>query len=151
MSFQIEQKLGRLFFTLCRMRAAKADQLMEQMGLFRGQAVLLMVLSAHEGITHSEVAEKLAISPAAATKVIKRMENLQYLQRRADPSDERVSRVYLLDKGRAVINQIQASFQTLDRVTFSGLSTPEMLQLSELLDRIHTNLHEGDFICNPEA
>jgi DNA-binding MarR family transcriptional regulator len=53
-----------------------------------------------DGVTHSQIAETLEISPAAATKVIKRMEQVHYVQRRADPADERVSRVYLLYTGQ---------------------------------------------------
>jgi hypothetical protein len=30
---------------------------MERIGLYRGQAILLMILSRHDGITHSEIAE----------------------------------------------------------------------------------------------
>jgi DNA-binding MarR family transcriptional regulator len=85
---------------VCRLHHKRADQSMDQVGLYRGQAFLLMILSQHDGMTHSEIAENLEISPAAATKVIKRMEQAGYLQRQADPADERISRVYLQDKGQ---------------------------------------------------
>ena len=96
------QDLGRLLVNVCRLHRTRADQLMDRIGLFSGQAILLAILSQQHGMTHSEIAEKLEISPAAATKVIKRMEQAHYVQRRADPADERVSRVYLQAQGRKV-------------------------------------------------
>ncbi len=81
--------LGRLIADIGRLQASRLDQMMDELGLYRGQAVLLIVLGEQDGLTHSEIAEALKISPAAATKVIKRLEELGYLQRRADPSDDR--------------------------------------------------------------
>jgi DNA-binding MarR family transcriptional regulator len=74
------QELGRLLVSVCRLHHTRADQSMDQIGLYRSQAILLMTLSQRDGMMHSEIAEQLEISPAAATKVIKRMEQAQYLQ-----------------------------------------------------------------------
>jgi len=113
---------------------------MERIGLYSGQAILLAILSQQDGMTHSEIAEKLEISPAAATKVIKRMEQAGYLQRQADPSDERISRVCLLEKGRTVRAEIHRAFGRLDRVMFEGLTEPELQLFRELLTRMQANL-----------
>ena len=113
---------------------------MERIGLYRGQAVLLMILSRHAGITHSEIAEKLEISPAAATKVIKRMESAGYLQRQADPADRRVSRIYLQERGRALIAEIESAFGKLDRAMFEGVPEAELVRFRDLLGRLTGNL-----------
>jgi len=134
------QDLGRLLVSVCRLHHTRADQSMDQLGLYRGQASLLMALARQNGMTHSEIAEKLEISPAAATKVIKRMEQAQYLQRQTDPADERVSRVYLRDKGRALITEITAAFGKLDRTMLDGLPAPDLEKLRELLTCMQVNL-----------
>jgi predicted DNA-binding protein YlxM (UPF0122 family) len=74
MSNHEKEMLGKLLVFVCRLHGTKADRFFEQLGLYRGQAFLLRVLSKKDGLTHSEIAEILEISPAAATKVIKRME-----------------------------------------------------------------------------
>ena len=134
--------LGHLLVSVCRLHHTRADQSMDRMGLYRGQAFLLMTLSKQDGMTHSEIAERLEISPAATTKVIKRMEHAAYVQRMADPVDERVSRVYLQDKGRALIAEIRGAFGRLDQALFSGLDEPELAQLSDLLTRMQANLQD---------
>jgi DNA-binding MarR family transcriptional regulator len=133
-------ELGRLLVSVCRLHHTRADQSVERIGLYRGQAILLMILAHHEGITHSEIAAKLEISAAAATKVIKRMEQAGYLARQPDPDDERVSRVYLCDKGRAVTAEIDAAFAEMDRAMFEGLPAAELERLRELLVQMQANL-----------
>jgi hypothetical protein len=44
---------GRQLFFVCRLRATRADQMMEQFGLYRGQARLLLILSHADGLTQS--------------------------------------------------------------------------------------------------
>jgi MarR family transcriptional regulator, organic hydroperoxide resistance regulator len=140
MSYITEAELGHLMVNVCRLHHTRADQSMERIGLYRGQAILLMILSRHEGITHSEIAEKLEISPAAATKVIKRMEGAGYVQRQADPADERVSRVYLQDRGRALVAEIEVAFGKLDRAMFEGVPEAELARFRDLMCRMAGNL-----------
>lgn len=151
-----QPRLGRLLAHVCRLHHTRADQRMEQIGLYRGQAFLLMNLSEQDNMTHSEIAERLKISPAAATKVIKRMEQAGYVERRTDASDERVSRVYLCDKGRALIAQIHETFGELERVLIAGLTEAEIQQMRTILTRMQANLEqnraiEPDAIPEPEA
>lgn len=139
-------RLGPLLANIGRLHSRRADHFMEHLGLYRGQAFLLMILSHHDGLTHSELAEKLEISPAAATKVIKRMEALQYVQRVPDPSDERVSRVYLQDAGRDRIRQVRQAFEEINAVLVDGLSADEQKMLISLLQKVYASLlaYEGE-------
>lgn len=145
MNLEQEIPIGRLLGNLCRLQATRADQLMEQIGLYRGQGMLLVILSRQDGLTHSEIAERLQISASAATKVIKRLEKLNYLQRQPDAHDERISRVFLKPDGLAVIDQIHAAFFRINAVLSEGISLKEQEQLRSLIGRIHNNLEKADF------
>lgn len=134
------QELGRLLVSICRLHHTRADHSMDKIGLYRGQARLLMTLSERNGLSHSEIAEKLEISAPAATKVIKRLEEAHYVQRQADPSDERVSRVYLQVQGHALIAEIHRTFGRLDRAMFNGLPEPDLERFRDILTRIQDNL-----------
>lgn len=139
---QGEIKFGMLMGNIGRLHHTRADHYMERIGLYRGQAILLMILSEQDGITHSEIAEKLEISPAAATKVIKRMELLKYVRRQPDPADERVSRVFLEEEGWAVIHQIRNGFEQIDQILLSNLSQDEQRTLIRLLLKVYESLLE---------
>lgn len=132
--------IGKLIAFVGRMQAVRTDRYMERLGFYRGQAFLLLTLSRQDGMTHTEIAERLEISPAAATKVIKRMEALNYLRRRPDPSDERVSRVFLEEEGQAVIHKIFDVFKHMNGVLTQNLSEEEQVTLHSLLTRVYDNL-----------
>jgi len=132
--------IGHLVANIARLQASRADRFMEQIGLYRGQAILLLILSHKDGLTHSEIAGKLEISPAAVTKVIKRLEELKYLQRQPDPADERISRVFLEEEGWAVIHQIKDAFQQIDQILLGNLSQEEQNTLFKLLMQVYSNL-----------
>lgn len=135
-----EINIGRLLGNIGRAHSTQADRHMEKVGLFRSQALVLFILSDQDGLTHSELAEKLEISPAATTKVIKRLEGLNFLQRQPDPSDERVSRVFIRDEGRGVIQQIHKAFESIDQNLVKNFSLEEQKMLYGFLSRMYENL-----------
>ena len=135
-----KKKMGQLLGNVGRLHAKRADQFMSEMGIYRGQAILLLILSDHDGITHSEIAEKLDISPAAASKVIKRLEKLKYLKRQSDELDERVSHLYMQEEGRLMLSKIIGVFKKLEEISFTGFSEEEKNTFTEMLLRIQGNL-----------
>ena len=147
MEMTLSYEVGKLLGRLTRLHRILLDQSMVQHGLNRSQAMLLFALAHEDGRAHSVLAERLEISPAGATKMIKQMEQAGYVERRPDPADERVSRVYLLPKGRAVLAEIHNTFGALDSTMFGGLSEADLVRLREMLTRMHANLQD----CRPEC
>lgn len=141
------RELGRLFFIIGRLQATRADQYMDQINLYRGQGMLLKFLSAYDGMTHSEIAERLEISPAAVTKVIRRLEEQNYLKRQPDPKDDRISRVYIEPEGRKIADDIHRKFGQLDEQMFQGFSEEELEILFGYLLRMQSNLQTGEMMC----
>jgi DNA-binding MarR family transcriptional regulator len=120
--------------------------LWDEMGLYRGQPFLLSVLWEREGITHSELAAQMRVSPATVTNTIKRMEKAGFVVRRPDPEDQRVSRVYLTDRGRAIRERVGQCWQEVESEVFGTLSEQERETLYGLLNRVRDGLarwHDG--------
>jgi DNA-binding MarR family transcriptional regulator len=135
-------KIGPLLMSISRMHHIRADQFLEQVGIYRGQGILLLILTEEDGLTHSEVAKRMEISPAAATRVIQRMEALNYVHREPDPNDERVSRVFINEEGRAVHQAIREAFDKIDQIMLHNLTSEEQNSLTELLLKIYNNLYD---------
>jgi DNA-binding MarR family transcriptional regulator len=72
------------------------------------------------------------------------MERSGFLERRSDPDDQRVSRVYLTDAGRDIRAAVERIWTELEQVTFEGFSDEERETLETYLERIHRNLEGGD-------
>ena len=112
------------------------------MGLHRGQPPLIMQLYKHDGMTHSDLSEKMDVTPATVTNMVKRMERDGLVVRRRDDEDERVSRVYLTEEGKALRDEIIANIKEIENGTFAGFSEEEIVVLHDFLKRINHNLKE---------
>jgi len=129
-----------LLVQICHLHYARAHELLETIGLFRGQPPVLHALWDQEGLTHTELAERLQVTPATTTKMIQRMEKAGFVLRKPDPADQRLSRVYLTDSGRAVRTAVQAIWAQMEAETFAGFSDEEQGVLHRFLLQIRANL-----------
>ena len=132
--------VDRLIGEVCHRHHKRARSLLEALGLYRGQPRLLFALWEKEGLTHSELATRTNVRPATISKMIQRMERAGFLERRADQEDQRVSRVYLTDVGRAIQDRVDAAFGQLERETLAGFDDGERELLRGFLIRIRDNL-----------
>jgi DNA-binding MarR family transcriptional regulator len=124
----------------CRLHYVRVHELLETIGLYRGQPPLLHALWEKEGLSHTELAAHLQITPATTTKMIQRMEKAGFVQRRPDPQDQRLSRVYLTEAGRAIRSEVEAVWSQIEAETFAGFSSEEKDALRLTFRKIQTNL-----------
>jgi MarR family transcriptional regulator, organic hydroperoxide resistance regulator len=134
------ESLDVLFAQICRLKHARVQSLLEALGLYEGQPALLRSLWAQEGLTHAELARRLRVRPATVTKMIQRMEKSGFVERRPDPSDQRLSRVYLTGAGRSSQVAVRQVWRTLEKDAFSGLTDDERVQLQHFFQKIRENL-----------
>ena len=136
--------IGYVLARTCKLLHARMHTALDGIGLYRGQQFALHVLWENEGITHSELAERLCVQPATVTNILKRMEEAGLVERRHDEEDQRVSRVYLTDAGRGIRGKAEKVRRELDAEAFAGLSEEERATLRELLVRVQENLTRTD-------
>ena len=134
------ESMEHLLGQVCKLHHGRAHALLEQLGLYRGQPRLLHVLYEREGVTHGDLAERLRVTPATITKMIQRMEKAGFVERRADPLDKRISRVYLTEAGHAIHEAMDEALQTLEEESLAGLTEAERGQLYQLLTSVRDNL-----------
>jgi DNA-binding MarR family transcriptional regulator len=125
---------------VCKLRRARGSAMLEKLGIYRGQHFILFHLWEQEGLTHSELAERLHIRPATVTNALKRMERAGLLERRRDTADQRVSRVYLTPEGRAIRSDVEQVWWELEERTFGGLGADDRRDIRRLLEMIRENL-----------
>lgn len=112
---------------------------LESLGLYRGQHRLISTLGNADGLTHSELAEALRISNATVSKMVQRMEQHGFVERCQDQHDQRVSRVFLTDKGHSIHQQMDKMFVQLQKDELEGFSDEEVDQLMVLLEKLNSN------------
>ena len=112
----------------------------EEIGLYRGQSGVLRILWEEEGVTHSELADRLHVRPATISNMVRRMEKAGFVKRQPDQEDRRVSRVYLTDAGRAIQDQVKQVWHELETATLAGFSMEERVQLRRFHLQIRDNI-----------
>lgn len=135
---------GMLLGQICRLNFTRMQARMQELGINRGQPHILKLLWQEEGQTQSELAEQHHVQPATITNMLKRMEKNDWVERKSDPNDQRVSRVYLTDAGRDVRARIETVWQELEAETFSGFTAEEKILLRRFLAQIRNNLLESE-------
>lgn len=135
-----KSKLGYRLFLVSRAHHNQAFRVFGEIGLFRGQPQVLFKLGEFEGLTQTELAEKLELTPATLTNLLTRMEHAGLIERRADATDSRCSRIFLTEAGRIKLSQAVEQTQKMDEAAFAGFSPSEQEQLNQYLERVHHNL-----------
>lgn len=134
------ESLDALFAQICRLKHARIHTLLETLGLYRGQPSVLRALWEQEGLMHTELARRLKVQPATVTKMLQRMEKAGFLERRPDPDDQRVSRVYLTETGQVVRADVQQVWRQLEEEAFAGFTHEERVLLRRFFLHIRENL-----------
>jgi DNA-binding MarR family transcriptional regulator len=75
--------------------------------------------------------------------MIQRMERAGFIQRKSDPQDQRLSRVYLTEAGRVIRSEVETIWLHIEAETFAGFSIEEKESLRNFFLRIQNNLSKG--------
>lgn len=125
---------------LMRMHQHQMNTLLHDYDIYPGQPPLMFALQRGPGRSQSELAKELDIKAATLTVMLNRMEKHGIVRREADTHDQRVSRIFLTDKGGAMLGEIRETLHTLEEQAMNGFNEEEHLLLRELLARISNNM-----------
>ncbi|MEV0796226.1 MarR family transcriptional regulator [Kribbella sp. NPDC050281] len=116
---------------------AAAEAAVQRHGLRLGQDHLLAALWEQDGRTPGEIAAAVNVTTPAVTKLATRMAEAGLLERRPDPHDNRLVRLWLTDAGRALREPIEAERQRLEDQLTATLTKTERTHLIQALTKIH--------------
>jgi MarR family transcriptional regulator, organic hydroperoxide resistance regulator len=132
--------LTYLLIQVCKAHRAHAGSLLGALGMHPGQEMILVALWREGELNLSELAERLGVQPPTVTRMVQRMEASGLVERCADPSDQRVSRVRASARGRAVQREVEEVWERLEQRVTRGLTLEERVLLRRLLLQVRDNL-----------
>ena len=137
----LKDTVGYMLAHACKHHRQRAEELLTEIGLHTGQEMLLHGLWEKEGVTQTELAEYVMIQPATVTNMLQRLEREGFVERRPDNEDQRISRVYMTEKGRDIIEEgVQEKWNQLEQESFGRLSVDERVLLRRLLLQVYQSL-----------
>jgi DNA-binding MarR family transcriptional regulator len=105
-----------------------------------GQAMCLRMLSVNDGATQRDVARMLSVAPPTVSKMLSTLEKAGLVERRPDPADQRLTRVYLTDAGRRRELEMGVAVGAYVNATFATLTEQERGELVRLLDKLRDSI-----------
>lgn len=131
---------GFWLFLISRAHHNLASKVFREIGLYRGQPPVLTELGKQEGITQSELAERLELTQATMTNLLNRLEASGFIHRQRNSRDSRCSNLYLSEAGKEKLAEIRKATLHIDQTAFNGFTAEEEEVLNGFLKRIHKNL-----------
>jgi MarR family transcriptional regulator for hemolysin len=151
----LPRSLNREFsFTLndvARMLRTFSNQKAKQFGVTRAQWAVLARLDRFEGLKQSELAEMLDLQPITLTRLLDRLCDCGFIERRADPNDRRAKRLYLTPAGRPLIEQLGSLGEGLMATALAGVDREHVEKMIVQLAIVKENLRQAIQQKDPDA
>lgn len=136
---ELSSLLGHVF----RFQMIRAQKRLEEKGLCRAQPGIIHALSHHDGLTQVELASKMNVTPATVSAMLKRMERDEVIIRKRSLEDQRVTHVYLTEKGKEQSDIVAKVFCELSQQAFGNFTEEELKQAKAIFEKLKENLSDS--------
>lgn len=132
------------------MQRARFDSRARSLGLTRAQWRVIATIRLKEGLSQTDVASQLEVSNVTAGRILDRLEEQKWIERRPHPEDRRARKLYLTPAATPMLDLLSDIGSDEENVALAGLSADEREILSGLLVRIIANMAETapDLVSN---
>src|SRR5260370_33372682 len=132
---------------LQRLVRAYADKQAARYGITRAQWAVLAKVERTEGMKQSELAELMEMQPITLTRLIDRLCDNGWIERRDDDTDRRVNRLYLRKAARPLLGKLSGLRSELTSTSLEGISPADAHRMLIQLEAIKENVRNA--IQNP--
>jgi DNA-binding MarR family transcriptional regulator len=134
------ESVNFLLGVIGRLQRTQMNEALTAVGVYAGQEMFLWHLWREDGLTQSQLVERLCVQPPTVSKMLERMEKAGLVTRRPDPDDSRASRVCLTEQGRTCQHAVGEAWKDIEQRLTAGMSLEERLLLRRLLLQVYENL-----------
>ncbi len=144
MKQDMKNSLGILLHDATRLLRKRFEARGSEHGLSSAQWRMLVLLVKEEGSSQARLAEFLEIEPISVSRLIDRMEDGGWVERRQSATDRRVRMVFATDKARKAFDKVKSLAAEVYEEALAGLSADERDALTAALKTICDNLSAGE-------
>jgi len=135
-----------LLFTvgeLARLVRAYADRQAARYGITRAQWAVLAKVERFEGLKQTELAEQMEMQPITLTRLVDRLCDHGWIERRDDETDRRVNRLYLRKAARPLLAKLAGLRSELTATALEGINPSDAHRLLSQLETIKENVRNA--------
>jgi MarR family transcriptional regulator for hemolysin len=138
----IKRSISLKLIVLARHLRIGFDHEVARIGVTRAQWTLIAAVARNPGATQRTIATALEVTEVTAGRLIDRLCDDGYLERRENPSDRRGYRVYLTPAAQPVLGQLGAIAQIQEAELFQGFDDQDLARMETLLDMVYQSLSD---------
>ena len=129
-----------MFIGTDRLHRKAFENLVKGIGIHRSQHRMLMHIAKDGGMSQTELASHLEISPAAVAVAIKKLESGGYIEKKHAESDNRFNEIKITEKGLDIVNLSEKHFRELDKAMLDGIDEKMLDGFMKCLEIMQKNL-----------
>ena len=130
-----------------RLVRAYADKQAARYGITRAQWAVLAKVERTEGLKQTELAEQMEMQPITLTRLIDKLCDNGWIERRGDETDRRVNRLYLRKAARPLLGKLSGLRSELTATALEGINPADAHRMLTQLESIKENVRNA--IQNP--
>ncbi len=132
--------LGFLIQDVARLMSRTFEQQHGDLPITRSQARLLAYISLNEGAKQSEIAALMDVQKITLTKMTNDLETKSLVERRTDPTDRRVRKLYMTEDAKPVLEGIWLRLLDVSTIALSAVPKNRRKQFLDDLMRVRMHL-----------
>ena len=136
----LDRNFGFLLHDVSRLMRTVFDRRGREIGLTRSQWWVLTMLYAKEGVTQSELADFMDLEKPTLGRLLDRMQEKEWIERRPDSFDRRVNRLYLTEKVQEIMRALRKTAADVRKDALGSMAATEREKFIDTLIKIKTNL-----------
>jgi MarR family transcriptional regulator, transcriptional regulator for hemolysin len=126
-----------------RLLRAYADKEAARYGITRAQWAVLAKVERNEGMKQSELAELMEMQPITLTRLVDRLCENGWIERRGDETDRRVNRLFLRKAARPLLGKLNGLRSELTATALEGINPSDAHRLLAQLEAIKENVRSA--------
>lgn len=117
--------------------------------LTKGQYLYLVRIYENPGIIQEKLAEMIKVDRTTAARAVKKLEINGFIEKRKDPQNKKIYKLYVTDKGKQVYPFIIREHEHSNAVALKGFTKAEVATVHTLLTRMRKNVQKDwEFVKN---
>jgi MarR family transcriptional regulator for hemolysin len=136
--------LGFLLHDAARLIRRAFERKADRHGLSAAQWRLLVRVFKEEGISQARLADLLEVEPISVSRLVDRMEEAGWIERRSDPADRRVRTIHLTEQSRPIFGEMRELAGDVYDGALAGIDAETRRAIVRGLRTIIQNLSDDD-------
>ncbi|MDO7842283.1 MarR family winged helix-turn-helix transcriptional regulator [Sphingomonas immobilis] len=126
-----------------RLQRTRFDARARSLGITRAQWRAIYAISCYEGASQRRIAELIEVSDVTAGRLIDRLVDSGWVERRADAADRRTHRLYLTSLALPLLDRLAQLGANEETIALAGVD-PAALEIAlGVLDRVIANIESA--------